>query len=172
LFITCDFIALLLQAAGGGIASGANTTSTDKIGKDIMVAGVSWQVFSLALFAVLCADYAWKLRKAGHADMNPNCDDLRRSLYFRLFLWALGAATLAIFVRSVFRCAELSQGFKGKLANQQITFMVLEGAMIVIAVVLLTLFHPGRVFRHAWNELSWSLRSKEAQASLTLDDEV
>jgi len=36
----------------------------------------------------------------------------------------LALATLTIFVRSVFRIAELSQGFLGPLANNEVTFMV------------------------------------------------
>lgn len=166
LFITCDFIALLLQAVGGAIASGATTASTDKIGKNIMITGVAWQVASIILFAALCAEYAWRLRKAAaFVELNTACEDLRQTLYFRSFLFALGGATLAIFIRSVFRCAELSQGFKGKLANQQITFMILEGAMIAIAVILLTVFHPGLVFKHAWSDASWTLRSKKVEDS-------
>ena len=62
-------------------------------------------------------------------------------------------ATLAIFVRSVFRCVELREGFRGKLANQQFIFMVLEGRMIVIAVGSLTLWHPGLMFQGIWQEM-------------------
>ena len=141
----------------------------DKIGKNIMVAGVSWQVASIAFFVALCTEYAWRLRtSASFVELNPACADLRRSLYFRSFLFALGGATLAIFIRSVFRCAELSQGFKGKLANQQVTFMVLEGAMIAIAVILLTVFHPGLVFQNAWNDASWKIRSEKQKETFPL----
>lgn len=65
---------------------------------------------------------------------------------------ALALATLCILVRSIFRVAELSEGFNGKLANQQITFTVLEGAMVVLAAGGLTAFHPGFAMGHAWHE--------------------
>ncbi len=95
-------------------------------------------------------------------DLNPGVDfiALRRTKRFRLFLGALALATLTIFVRSVFRCAELRGGFKGKLAQQQVTFMILEGAMIVIAVGLLTIWHPGWVFKEKWGDAAWSLRGR------------
>jgi len=42
--------------------------------------------------------------------------------------------------------AELSSGFSGALANNEPVFMVLEGPMIMIAAVALTVFHPGFCF--------------------------
>ena len=42
--------------------------------------------------------------------------------------------------------AELQGGFDSYLANEQITYMIWEGAMIVIATTALTVGHPGLVF--------------------------
>lgn len=60
-------------------------------------------------------------------------------------------ATFTIYIRSVFRVAELCGGFDGHLANDQITFMVLEGAMVTIAAIALTVVHPGMVFGKNWS---------------------
>ncbi|KAK4939458.1 phospholipid-translocating ATPase rsb1 [Elasticomyces elasticus] len=160
IFITCDFLALLLQAAGGGIAASAYTVSMDNTGKWIMVAGVSWQVFSLVLFAVVCADFFLRVRKASPVEMNPAFATFRMTKSFRFFLWSLGVSTVTVFTRSVFRVAELSGGFHGKLAQQQITFMILEGGMISIASISLTVFHPGLIFGPNWESASWTIRSK------------
>lgn len=168
IFMTCDFVALLMQAAGGAMASSNNnddsvSDSTNKpptdsqMGVNIMVAGVGWQVASLGIFAILCGEYAHRVHKEHEVSMNPKFDNMRNTKKFRLFLYALGLATLTIFVRSIFRCAELSGGFHGKLANQQISFMVLEGCMIILAVTSLTIFHPGFAFQGRWNEATWSL---------------
>lgn len=159
-FVAGDFIALLLQAAGGGIAASA-TGSTQQTGINIMIAGVSWQVFSLAVFAALCTDFALRVRRAQSVDFNPQYEALRASRSFKMFLWSLGIATLTIFVRSVFRCAELSDGFGGSLANDEITFMILEGAMISIAVIVLTLLHPGLIWKGEWRELARSMRARK-----------
>jgi hypothetical protein len=80
-----------------------------------------------------------------------------------MFLLGLCAATITIFVRSVFRCAELSGGFRGPLANQEVTFMILEGAMICIAVISLTLYHPGLVFQKAWKSAAWTIRGSSEE---------
>jgi hypothetical protein len=75
---------------------------------------------------------------------------------------ALAFATLFIFIRSCFRVAELSSGFASALANDQVTFMVLEGAMIVLASLALTVFHPGRCFDGGWKNATYSFGTSGA----------
>jgi hypothetical protein len=79
-------------------------------------------------------------------------------MVFCLHREALGLATICILIRSCFRVAELSEGFGGKLANQQVTFMILEGAMVLIACICLTVFHPGVAFGGRWKEANFRLR--------------
>ena len=43
--------------------------------------------------------------------------------------------------------------------------MILEGAMISLAVISLTIFHPGLVFKDAWHTADWSMRKNKAQAA-------
>jgi hypothetical protein len=64
-------------------------------------------------------------------------------------------ATICILTRSIFRVAELSKGFGSKLANEEIPFMILEGAMIVISTGLMTAAHPGMVFGEKWRNAGW-----------------
>ena len=60
--------------------------------------------------------------------------------------------------------AELSQGFSGALANNQVTFMVLDGVMIILASLALTVYHPGIAFQGEWQHANFPLRQrKEAQ---------
>ncbi|KAL2861187.1 RTA1 domain-containing protein [Aspergillus lucknowensis] len=161
-FITFDFIALLLQAIGGAIASTADDddqAGTD-LGINIMIAGLAWQVASLLIFSAMAGHFFWRVRNASPADFNMDFASLRRSRFFKGSLTALSVATLVIFVRSVFRCAELSEGFDGHLANDEITFMILEATMISISVICLTLFHPGLVWKAQWHQAVWHTRSK------------
>ncbi|KAI9819296.1 MAG: hypothetical protein M1827_007453 [Pycnora praestabilis] len=160
IFISCDFLSLLLQAAGGAIASTANTNADDLMGQHIMIAGLSCQVVSLLIFIILCAEFASRVYK-NQNDMDPRFASLRSSFKFKAFLISLGIATLTIFIRSSFRVAELSGGFHGALANQQVTFMILEGAMIVIATTSLTIFHPGFAFQGHWDSVNFSLRGRK-----------
>ena len=49
--------------------------------------------------------------------------------------------------------------------------MILEGAMICIAVVCLTVFHPGSVFGKDWNVAAWKIRrTKPTAGQKTAED--
>jgi hypothetical protein len=80
---------------------------------------------------------------------------------------ALALATLTIFTRSVFRVAELSGGFGSYLANDEVLYMILEGAMVIIASTALTVMHPGIGFgKEAWTAGDWHFRTrKEVETS-------
>ncbi|KAL4878120.1 RTA1 like protein-domain-containing protein [Aspergillus karnatakaensis] len=160
-FITFDFIALLLQAIGGAIASTAEDDDREMtdMGINIMIAGLAWQVASLLIFTGMAGHFFMRVRKASPSDFNIEFENLRRSRYFKASLWGLGIATLVIIIRSVFRCAELSEGFDGHLANDEVTFMILEAAMIAISVILLCVFHPGAVWKGQWNQAVWHTRA-------------
>ncbi|KAL8798928.1 MAG: hypothetical protein Q9182_006275 [Xanthomendoza sp. 2 TL-2023] len=140
IFICCDVFSLVLQAIGGALADTADTHSMEQTGINIMIAGLVFQVVSLTVFAILCADFFWSVKKHGGV-----------SSRFNLFIGSLSIATLAIYIRSIFRVAELQGGFQGHLANDQVTFMILEGTMIAIASIALTLPHPGMIFGRNWN---------------------
>jgi hypothetical protein len=74
----------------------------------------------------------------------------------------LAAATLFVLIRSCFRVAELSDGFGGKLANDEVTFMILEGAVIICASLALTAFHPGKAFAGNWVAAGYTLRTRKS----------
>ncbi|KAI9830697.1 MAG: hypothetical protein M1826_004526 [Phylliscum demangeonii] len=175
LFITSDFIALLLQAIGGAIASTANVGSTQQMGIHIMLGGLSVQVASLVFFMALSFEFGWRAFR-NQDRWDPAHAALRQTRLFRAFLIALALATVVIFIRSVFRVAELSGGFRGKLANDQVTFMILEGAMVVTACLALTFFHPGLCFQGHYNNANFTLRGrprpKASPGQVTPDEEM
>ena len=74
----------------------------------------------------------------------------------------LWIATIFIFIRSIYRVVELQDGFDGTIANNEVAFMILEGPMIILASLLLTVFHPGYVFEGNWHAAAWSLRGKKS----------
>lgn len=168
IFIIGDIVALILQAAGGAVASLAEPGSSSlQGGINTMVAGVAWQVAVLALFALLSFEFWMRVSsRRAQPPLNPAFAELRARRSFQpTFIAAIFLAGIFIFVRSVFRCAELSGGFDGPLANEEVTFMVLEGTMIALASILLTAFHPGLVVGSAaWSAASWKM-GKHAQPS-------
>ncbi|KAM0275800.1 hypothetical protein ACHAQH_007381 [Verticillium albo-atrum] len=155
IFIPCDVISLVLQALGGAMASIASTNnSSSKTGDNVMLAGLIFQVVTMLVFMVVTADFALNTalrhRRLGadHAfDQNPTIAAVRTSRRFHAFLTALALSFVCIFIRCVFRVAELSGGWTGPLMGRQDLFIAFESAMIATAVLLLNVLHPALVCR-------------------------
>lgn len=150
------------------------------MGTNILVAGLSIQVACLFAFSACSLEFFWRVRK--HPELrNPEFTDLVHSKKFKMFLFgmsiglnltplhklttrtALFGATACLFIRTVFRSVELSEGFAGKLANQEIEFMILDGVMVILACLFLTIWHPGYGFGKRWNEAGFRFRTSKAR---------
>ena len=162
-FIPCDVLSLILQALGGGMASiASHENRSSATGDHIMVAGLVLQSLTLAIFIVciflqLCFELVlnrmqgisidFAIRTVRHPDeLNPKFFGLRASQRFRGCLAAISFATICIFIRSVYRVAELSEGWRGHLIRQQWLFVGLEGVMVAAAVLALNAFTPAFCF--------------------------
>jgi hypothetical protein len=164
-FCGCDLVSLVLQALGGALASTANTQKDSELGKNIMLAGLGFQVFSLILFALCAGEFALRVWKH-QGTWNPRYLDLVHSRLFKSFLVGLFVACITIFARSVYRCVELSGGFNGTLfVSDEALFMVLEGVMIIIACLCLTLLHPAVCFQGAWHEANFVFRTSKDRSN-------
>ena len=124
-FIACDIVSLSLQGAGGGIASAATKPSTMTLGNRLVLVGLVLQIVSLLLFATMCAEFAFRVRKHA-AERDLAYSELRTSSRFRGFLWGLAVAFITIFTRCVYRVIELGGGWNNKLMREETTFIILE----------------------------------------------
>jgi hypothetical protein len=102
----------------------SNSQGSSQNGIDISLAGLSFQVFSLTVFVALSIDYARSYIRDAKLGAVPN--RLTESRY-RVFLGFLALATLCIYTRCVYRIAELSDGYSGRLVEEQGPFIGLEG---------------------------------------------
>ncbi|OHE92726.1 RTA1 like protein [Colletotrichum orchidophilum] len=165
-FLGCDIVSLVVQAVGGGIAASSPLDNPHmiKVGTNILVAGLSIQVACLFAFSACSLEFLWRVRK--NPDLrNPEFTDLVSSKRFKMFLFAIFGATAFLFVRTVFRSVELSEGFGGKLANQEVEFMILDGTMIILACLCLTIWHPEYGFGKRWNEAEFRFRTSKAKVN-------
>jgi hypothetical protein len=71
----------------------------------------------------------------------------------------------------VYRVAELQGGFAGELANDEVMFMVFEGPMIMVAVIAMTIFHPGFCFAGTWTEAKPVSRRREKKEKIKVAEE-
>jgi hypothetical protein len=56
----------------------------------------------------------------------------------------------------------LNQGYTGSIANNEVLYMILEGAMMIIAAGALTFGHPGRTLGSVWQANAFHFRQKKS----------
>jgi RTA1 like protein len=131
-----------------------------------MLAGLAFQVFTLVIFIGFSTDFALKtllrVRSMGREGaLDQTHAKLRNSFKFKGFLAALTFATLCIFTRSVYRVAELSEGWQGHLIKTQKYFIGLEGAIVAAGVLSLNAFHPAFCFAEGYSRKGETLNSAD-----------
>ncbi|KAJ5107714.1 RTA1-domain-containing protein [Penicillium angulare] len=55
----------------------------------------------------------------------------------------MALSIVCIYIRSIYRTIELAQGWSGYLIAHEVYFIGLDGVMMIIAVQILNIFHPG-----------------------------
>lgn len=136
IFITSDVIATIAQVAGAALigTSESNSESPDT-GNNILLAGLCVQVFSFLVFLVLLVMFLLQARKA---TTSTGEGGLMR------FSSALVVSSLLVYLRTIFRMAETAEGVGGYASSHEAFFGVLEFAPIVVAILLLGWWHPGK----------------------------
>jgi RTA1 like protein len=141
IFIGCDFGSICLQAIGGGTAAAAGDSGASPklldAGNALIVAGIGFQVATMAVCGLLMIDYFRRCHRARKAASSPNGDssseweknssDPNARRKFRIFCWAMGIAFIAIFTRCIYRLPEMAGGWGNELMRRENEFLILDG---------------------------------------------
>lgn len=149
IFLPADVTCLVVQAVGGGIAAGADADDMDAVesGNNAIIAGIVLQVVVLGVFGVLAVDYWVRVRRyMASPGADPVGLSLWRSPNFRKFGYGMLGAYVSIFIRCVYRIAEMAGGWGNHIMQDEASFMVLDAGLITVTCYLLTIFHPGIFF--------------------------
>ncbi|KAK7694697.1 hypothetical protein QCA50_001885 [Cerrena zonata] len=143
-FVTCDLVALIVQAIGGAKASLAVQNGQDpNPGGHIMLGGIAFQMGSVTIYMILAGEFILRylynrpIRNVGRAKASP-LDKKTSLMFLGLFL-----SSILIFIRSVYRTIELTDGWSGRIIATQRYFNWLDGGMITLAFFTMNFFHPG-----------------------------
>lgn len=91
-----------------------------------MIAGIVWQVVTLAVFALLGGIFFFRVLR-NRSSLTPSANLVLQDTKFQLFLGGLVLAYLGIEVRCIYRIAELAGGWKNDIMQNETEFIVLEG---------------------------------------------
>lgn len=136
LFVTSDVIATITQVAGAALigSSESNNKSPDT-GNNILLGGLAFQVFSFFIFLVLLFKFLSRARKAATS---------RGEGGMMQFSAAVVVSSLLVYLRTIFRLAETADGIGGYASSHEAFFGALEFAPIVVAILILGWWHPGK----------------------------
>lgn len=161
-FITCDVIATIIQVAGAAmIGSAESNGKSPEIPNNILLAGLAFQTFAFTIFLTLLALFRYSL---GRSPSLPSAAVRAKDPFFA----ALGAASLLIYLRTIFRLAETSQGVFGYLSTHEAFFGALEFAPVVLAVGILGWWHPGRWVSDVGRKRGMRQNEMEIEAAETI----
>ncbi|KAI4638603.1 hypothetical protein J4E93_009904 [Alternaria ventricosa] len=170
IFITGDIVSLVLQGAGGGIAATADSGSDlQDTGTNLMVAGVVIQVVVLSFFGALLVEYTIRTYKR-REQLSSSAMTLFHKTSFRCFMFAIIIGFLGIFIRCIYRIPELTDGWGSELMRDETDFIILEGVMIFMSVLVLTVFHPGYCFPALGNTIGKNRASRGKSMDTTSSD--
>ncbi|KAF4617560.1 hypothetical protein D9613_006420 [Agrocybe pediades] len=161
IFCTCDVISLVVQGVGGGIAATANTLKGANLGAHIMLGGIGFQFLIIILFSLFALEYFYRYSrdvpvskeveigsKILDSDSHSTTNIAGRyrgviTLRQKVMAYSLVFTTTLLFIRAVYRLVELSDGWHGRIIEDQLLFNVLDATMIVLAMYTVVFIHPG-----------------------------
>lgn len=147
IFIVCDVISIFVQAGGGGSSASASSSQT---GRYVMIAGLAFQVFTMSVFQFLWYDFLWKIYKSekenGETEFNPAYISIRQKKIMPFFKIGISISVILIFTRSIYRLIETSSGWTSYLSQKEIYFDLLEGLMIGLSGLIMSILSPGFVY--------------------------
>jgi hypothetical protein len=149
IFISCDVGSLILQAAGGGVAAAAGKTNQKllKAVDDIIIAGIAFQVVTMAVCGLLGLHFFWNVYRSGNGLVSEKTlDDPTPAISPRRMKLVIIAEVFAYFtvlIRCIYRIPEMAGGWGSPLMQKENEFLVLDGMMIALACTSFTLVHPG-----------------------------
>lgn len=151
IFIICDVFSIMVQAAGGGIASAESSSGKQTTtGSDVMIVGLAFQVATMTIFQLLWYSFLYKVIKErkqfGDANFNPYYGHIRSRKYLNHFFVAVSFTVILIYVRSIYRLIEISEGWSSKIATEEIYFNILEGLMVSLGALVMCIASPGLIY--------------------------
>ncbi|KAL2177700.1 RTA-like protein [Thermothelomyces heterothallicus CBS 202.75] len=149
IFVPLDVSCLLVQAIGGSLAASAALSNYKLVqhGNRCIIAGIVLQVVVLSFFGVSAGDYFVRVKRwIKSTEASSEAIALWQDKKFRTFVYAVTAAYSGILIRCIYRIAEMAGGWGNPIMQDEPSFIVLEGFMVLIPCILLAVFAPGYLF--------------------------
>ncbi|KAK4175924.1 RTA1 like protein-domain-containing protein [Triangularia setosa] len=149
IFVPLDISCLTVQAIGGALAAGGAVSNIRLVehGNRAIIAGIVLQVVVLGGFGGVGGEYLLRVKKwITSGEAGAHAVELWEDKRFRRFGYAVSGAYMAILLRCIYRIAEMAGGWGNHIMQDEWSFVVLEGIMVLVACLQLAFFPPGMLF--------------------------
>ncbi|GBE84524.1 Sphingoid long-chain base transporter RSB1 [Sparassis crispa] len=145
-FVSCDVVALIAQAAGGATAAMAvEDNSNPADGGHVMLGGIVFQMAAITLYMILATEFILRFHYKKPLRKDDSAGEHSFDSKTKFMLLGLAITNVFIYIRSVYRTIELVDGWDGTIIQTQVYFNVFDAAMITVAMYVLNAMHPGRL---------------------------
>jgi hypothetical protein len=138
IFVGCDFGSMVLQGIGGGMAAAGGTKNKKLIdgGNSMIVAGIAFQVATMAVCGILVVIYIIRYKKgaaarhameeksAYHTDKDQGSIALWK---VKVFAGSVILAYFTVLIRCIYRLPEMAGGWGNALMRNEQEFLLLDG---------------------------------------------
>lgn len=126
-------------------ASASRIGNSPTAGANTMIAGIVFQLATMAVFTGLTADFLRRISSSASSlrSIGGSGGGLPKK-YYSVFT-ALCISLICIIARNIFRAVELSDGWRGPLMLHEQYFLALDGFLMVLAVWIFIILDPARI---------------------------
>ncbi|KAH8588236.1 putative RTA1 domain protein [Bisporella sp. PMI_857] len=136
IFVVGDLLSLNVQSGAAGLTPHENLA---KIGENIILGGLVFQLALLALFFAIAVTFEVRLRK------KPTRESYITDAPWKQTLYMTYTVSILIFARSVFRIVEYAQGIDGYSLTHEWTLYVFDGVPMLGVAVFFVIWYPGYI---------------------------
>ena len=113
-----------------------------------MLGGIVIQMIAITIYMVLAIEFVYRYlndKPFQRPDNEPPTGNYFMDKNMKAMLAGSVFSSLALYVRSVYRTIELTDGWSGRIITTELYFNTMDGAMILLTIYCLNFFHPGRL---------------------------
>ncbi|TVY51629.1 Sphingoid long-chain base transporter RSB1 [Lachnellula cervina] len=146
-FVVLDIIALIIQVIGAASAANSKSPKSHVLTAiHVYMGGVAFQQFFILVFAI----FALRFHRTVLHQRRQGVPGAASALPL---LYAIYAVLLLITIRIVFRLCEYSQGLDSSIPSHEVYQYCLDSLPMLVALLILNVFHPGRVMPGAKSDI-------------------
>ena len=141
--------------SGGGLLGSAKKEKTFKIGEYVIIGGLFVQLVAFSCFITVASVWNWRIVR------QPTQASRSSKAPWQRFLFVLYSVSSLILIRCIFRAIEYIQGYGGSLQSAEYWLYIFDAALMLLAVVILNIFHPSTIIRSRKYDTAESVGDEE-----------